>query len=129
MKRRVQKMEKMKRDRRKQRKRYRKKKGKMAVATAEQDMQEEDEADVRQLARDFEISLKVTDRGYVEAFVDGIRVISESGRKHEAQHKKWLTNPMKAFSRRKKSDNYELQVVGDGIQVMLGEELVWAIRV
>lgn len=70
-----------------------------------------------------------------EAFVDGVKVISESGRKYEVkpQKKKWFTNPLKAlkaaFARRKKSNEYELHVVEDGIEIRLGKELVWAIRV
>lgn len=63
-----------------------------------------------------------------EAFVDGTKVCGECGRKCE-KRKKWMTNPLKAFSRRKKSDKYELHVVGDGIEARLGKELVWAIRV
>ena len=65
MKSRIQKMEKTKSHRRKQRKRGHKKKGKAAVAMAEEDMQEYDEAGLRQLVQDFQVSLKVTDRGYV----------------------------------------------------------------
>ena len=64
-----------------------------------------------------------------EAFVDGIKVISESGRRYENEMKMKMTNPLKAFSRRRKSEDYELHVVGDGIEVRLGEELVWALRV
>ena len=63
--------------------------------------------------------------------MDGIKVISESGRKYEVkpEKKKWLQNPLKALGKRKKSEEYELHVVADGIEMRLGEEVVWAIGV
>ena len=64
--------------------------------------------------------------------MDGVKVISESGRKFETKQqgkKTWLANRFKASSTRPKSNDYELHVVADGIEVRLEGESVWAIRV
>ena len=60
-----------------------------------------------------------------EVFVDGIKVISESGYIYEDGMRMKTTNPLKAFWRRRKSEDYELHVVGDGIEVRLGNRMVW----
>lgn len=58
--------------------------------------------------------------GTQEVTVDGTKVLSKSGRhKHEWRNRlRW---------RRKKSEDYELHVVEDGIEVRLGEKTVWGI--
>lgn len=60
-------------------------------------------------------------------FVDGIKPTGESGHHYyDKQHsKKWLGNYLEAFQ----SNNYELHVVADGLEVRLCEELMWAIHV
>lgn len=61
--------------------------------------------------------------------MDGIRVISESGRKYEQKpEKKSLGSLIKTSSWRKKSDDYMLHVTFDGFEVKLGSEVVWAVR-
>lgn len=53
-----------------------------------------------------------------ESFVDGMKVISESGHEYKVKEekKKWLTNPLKAFTRKmEKSNANQLRIVADGI--------------
>lgn len=65
-----------------------------------------------------------------EVFVDGIRVISESGSKYEQKpEKSSLGSLVKVWPWRKKSDNYTLYVTADGIEVKLDSEVVWALSV
>lgn len=65
-------------------------------------------------------------------FLDGVKVISESGRKYEGKQldkRKWVRNPLKLFTwERRKSDQYELHVVHDGMEVRLGAEVAWTTR-
>ena len=65
MKTRVQKMHRMKHKRKKQRKRNKKKEDGEMVSTLTEKHKQEDEADLRELAKSFTTSLRVTDRGYV----------------------------------------------------------------
>lgn len=75
------------------------------------------------------VIIRISRSNAQEAFVDGVKVFSESGRKHEKKRNKWLRNPLKYLTKRRKSKDYELHVVEDGMEVRLDNEVVWAIGV